>query len=690
MRFDSSQQETFATAFHSLLSYVNRRYGIVRDDVDATSTNRSMQSELVSRFLWDHCDLIDDFVHENPDNLPPACLKSAADLVGTLYGTFFLVNHSVSEATVLHHTGIYRLVAPSEAYFMTLPDEPVEMRGAIAPCGDLIVPIPPLSVMGRVSESLLAELRSNLAAHNADRPTGDASVLSIRARAWQRMRRREREAQASDGHTVKGPGKGFHRGKLAGLSEEERLKQQAEHLRRIARSKSWEHMALEPLLLHAQTCPESLSEGLSLLDDEWIFDIATALDDQAIADSHSRSKLVQRICATISDGEAIRDYALMTCTDDQLDLIRLLARKGQIPLDAIDPLIVNHLDPLVPMIFLIETDDDEVVAWMAPEVQRIVREADFPSLTNLRERLDEVRYAARALATMCGVISVDDAYKRYRDVARQPFAQLQFETALGELEECGARDDYALWRHKGRNYLVSAEISDTSAAARVSQESYADHIVMGGSSSHLPCDPLTVAITEDDEGEFIRLVMQKEVELEQIRLALLHDDRDLPPHALPPFMLEPSPIRALAKLDALRALHAFVDQHIPNDQNDYEFADVFVRSIIVSCVLMGESYNETMDIIRLYRMEHCEGTNYSDTLGRLVTNAYNALPRWELNGWSLEENTERITGRRRFFNEDGTVKAVSDDDPCPCGSGKSYGMCCGNTDGAGHTSQGAA
>ena len=30
------------------------------------------------------------------------------------------------------------------------------------------------------------------------------------------------------------------------------------------------------------------------------------------------------------------------------------------------------------------------------------------------------------------------------------------------------------------------------------------------------------------------------------------------------------------------------------------------------------------------------------------------------------------------FNEDGTVKLVNDDDPCPCGSGKPYGRCCGN------------
>jgi hypothetical protein len=85
-----------------------------------------------------------------------------------------------------------------------------------------------------------------------------------------------------------------------------------------------------------------------------------------------------------------------------------------------------------------------------------------------------------------------------------------------------------------------------------------------------------------------------------------------------------------------------------------------------------------MDVIRLYNMQDCDGTGYSDTLGRLVTNAYNSLPRWEPNGWSLEENTQCITGRKRFFNPDGTARTVSSDDPCPCGSGKPYESCCGS------------
>jgi hypothetical protein len=77
---------------------------------------------------------------------------------------------------------------------------------------------------------------------------------------------------------------------------------------------------------------------------------------------------------------------------------------------------------------------------------------------------------------------------------------------------------------------------------------------------------------------------------------------------------------------------------------------------------MGEGYEETLDIIRVYGMQHCEGTEFSDTMGRLVTNAFNTLPRPVLSGHSLEERTRLITGRKRLYNPDGTVVEVPDDE----------------------------
>ena len=64
-------------------------------------------------------------------------------------------------------------------------------------------------------------------------------------------------------------------------------------------------------------------------------------------------------------------------------------------------------------------------------------------------------------------------------------------------------------------------------------------------------------------------------------------------------------------------------------------------------------------------------------LPTLITNVYNAMPSWENNGWSPQELYERVTGRRMFYNEDGSVMKIGADDPCPCGSGRKYRECCG-------------
>ena len=71
---------------------------------------------------------------------------------------------------------------------------------------------------------------------------------------------------------------------------------------------------------------------------------------------------------------------------------------------------------------------------------------------------------------------------------------------------------------------------------------------------------------------------------------------------------------------------------------------MFTTAIIVSALYEQENYYETLDIIRLFGMKDCEGNEYPHRLGGLVTDAFNALPRWPLKGWSLAENTERLSG----------------------------------------------
>jgi hypothetical protein len=189
---------------------------------------------------------------------------------------------------------------------------------------------------------------------------------------------------------------------------------------------------------------------------------------------------------------------------------------------------------------------------------------------------------------MCGIITASDAYARYRRAVACPLDRRQFDLVLSEFESCDTRDDYALWRHQGTDYIISTELSDKSAPARVTRTHFADRIVDGAGFGFAD-DATLVGLEEQDMGTFDRLVAQTEAELEQLRLSLLRLDRHLAPHELPADMLLHAPIEALVRIDALRALRDFVDAHIPDGEDDYTLAECFVRSIVISAVLLSDS-----------------------------------------------------------------------------------------------------
>ena len=121
-------------------------------------------------------------------------------------------------------------------------------------------------------------------------------------------------------------------------------------------------------------------------------------------------------------------------------------------------------------------------------------------------------------------------------------------------------------------------------------------------------------------------------------------------------------------------LRAFLDERVPDGQDDYTFADRVVEEIVLGSIESG-SLHEVFSYALGMGLEHCSADQERLTL--LITNVFNSMPSWENNGWSPKELYEQVTGRKMFYNEDGTVMKVGADDPCPCGSGKKYRDCCG-------------
>ena len=672
MRKTASHFETLLATFESLLRYVNRRVDIIQGEVELDTEEGIISGQLVARHVWSHPEIIDDYLREKGGQLPHACLEVAAGFKDALYGGLYLERIDADSALIVHESGAYRVCQPWEGFFEAYRHAPLELRGALVPCGEVIVAIPPLVVLGDGDDNILELMHEDLDRLGNSKPTSSAREFVRNVRSW-RARGGRNGTDAGEPRDINALGKGFHRGPLAGMGDEER----ARVLRAYRADSGW-HAKLDQGILDmfsvdADIIPETLEEALLLLDDEWLVDVACGLEIEDLPRRASKHELVRLICKDLAEHPLDMDIPLTWCLDEQFELIGRLLDTNPIVLDNLPP-DAGHPCPMAPFVFLVRAG--KYLAWMPPEIRAQISRSAYESARRTRERLADVQAVARGLATMCGVITVSDVYERYRKAVTRPLDRQRFDRALAELETHGFRDDYALWRHNGTDYVISVELADESAPAHVTRECFADHII-DGAAYGVPEDTAVVGIDEQDAEAFSRLVAQARKRLERIRLSLLCLDRHLPPHDLLPGMLEDTPVEALMRTDPIRAIRSFVDAHIPDGENDYTFADTFARAIVISTVLLSDNYNATIDLIRLYQMQHCDGTGYSDTLGRLVTNAYNALPRWELNGWSLEENTQRITGRKRFFNPNGTAMELSDDDPCPCGSAKPYGSCCG-------------
>ena len=127
--------------------------------------------------------------------------------------------------------------------------------------------------------------------------------------------------------------------------------------------------------------------------------------------------------------------------------------------------------------------------------------------------------------------------------------------------------------------------------------------------------------------------------------------------------------------EAAEKLASYLNERVPDGQNDAFFADNVLEELILAVVENNVDVAEMLAIAEEFGLMGCD-TDPERLLGRLAV-LRNSLPLWELNGWSAIESMELQTGKKMFFDDRGVPLKVGRNDPCPCGSSKLYKDCCG-------------
>ena len=642
MHLTTDQEQLFDSVLRPLLAYANRHLGTVSSLRPAGShPDEELRLELVARALWQHLELIDDYLRDNPDHLEAHQLGIVRDLRGTLYDDFVFEGLSDEGAIFVHDTGTYLAASLSHTDLTRYSVEPCIVRTALIPFMGHIAVVAPFCAIGIASKEHREKVHKSARRRGFAAPTSSAAELSHRARRWQEHKRKRRQEIDAPARPA---GPGYHRGTLAGLTEHERGRICKARYDLAAHESGVHHQLMELHALEADVLPLTLAEALDLLDSDWLESIAEEVLAARIARGMAREDLIALICrqATIDDDQ--RDLALMWCEDAQFDLVRTLARDSTLTLSDMPPSEAVNLYPMIPYVFIFQ-QQERFTAWMPPEVRPLIKRADLEAVAGVRTRLARAANAAGALASLCGVISLEDSYERYRAVDENPLDREHFESALMEMEVCDRRDSYALWDHDKTTYLISGELSEQSALARVVRNTYAEQMGSMTFSDGMGHDACVVNVDDTDEDE-MRAQLDKEMShIMTLRLKLIDAHRTTEAHALNPAMLEEPFIDYLMRQEVFRRIRSYVDEHMPDDEDDFEFAETFARAVIISILFEHETYDEALDLIRLFGMSECEGKHYPHALGKLITDAFNTLPVWWLNGWSLAENTERLTGK---------------------------------------------
>lgn len=274
-----------------------------------------------------------------------------------------------------------------------------------------------------------------------------------------------------------------------------------------------------------------------------------------------------------------------------------------------------------------------------------------------------------ACVIQCGVVRVDDAYAQYCSLVADVVDRPAFDELIAGLA-LSPDVDFGTWKWDGVDYVVHYTLTpDFVAHEHMRQQR---DMIRG-----LLQNRETGEVAVEVGGAMSRSSADLPTELqwlEQYKQELVESQGNLPMRPLSRTLLENDVIGELLDNPNVVRLRDFLDERIPDGQDDLRFADSVVYELVLASIESG-SLQALFAYVMEWGLEGC--CAQPDRLTVLTTNLFNAMPSWENNGWSPQELYEQLTGRKLFYNDDGSVMKVGADDPCPCGSGKTYRNCCG-------------
>ncbi len=684
MHLDERLSGDFFDAMDSLLAYVNRRFSVIPHfNMEINTSLDEAKAALIAQTLWNNRAVIADFCNENPDRLSSRIIQQVRLWEHALTGAFTVVRYQDGVALAMNDAGVFALTGVTIDIDQVIGPAPAHIEATILPFAGSIIYDGFLQAFDPESQDEIRAIQDEFEERVAQEgviATAERFVLVAKAYNEKQLSD-EMDAMLEDILRESEPKSaaevmpaGFHRGALSlpGARERYETSQTVTDLKSFSKG---EQMRIAnsyrmAFAIKVNDFPEdALKACVCTLTRGDAAQIARSLGASGVKGNARKELIADQATEHILQSPWGLEASLRMCSPAAFETAMRLFKEGDFEFFADEVLDNLHVQPIVPYTFVFFRKG-VYRAVMPIEVRRMMSLVDLTFVSHMRTQTSRIAQVSAAATFYYGVVSLAEVYRQYSNLYASHVDEDTFRK-LFERELRHGEFGFAVWTYKEMDYLVHYTLTEDYVTHQTARAHFEQMMAAAGEYS--------VAEGENDDFDSALKSASSRLEVElanlqTVRESIIAQHAEVSVRPLTLEDVEVDPIEHLWQQPSVQTLLAFLDAHVPDGQNDYDFADSVVEEVLYGAVEIGDMhailrYLESMGLSRC--------SSQKDTLPHLLANVFNIVPSWDNYGWSAKELMEQITGRKIFLTSEGDMMKIGPDDLCPCGSGKKYRNCHG-------------
>jgi len=650
--------ERFYTIRDALALFAHRHFNMEGDILpypdDPTLFDEQVLSDALSR-VWADPSAIDAFVSRNPFNLPRPDLAVAQSWKNVLKTHYLVFEHVgkllfAADNRIFHVLGLVDPLRDVLSY-----TEPMTAELALLPFNDKIVYdgfayYLPMHMGPGAKRMINDEIARAL--DSGEHVVTGGQLAKVAPALKEEWLKRETENMLHDlemDAKAREQLEGHHEGALVGMTYDEREQAVREHMRATPSLSAIS--AFDAVGTLKQDCtPGPIERNLRELlmnETKEILRRRCILMGLPHQTKLTKAQLAGQIAGAVGEIDICQTLALQSASPAQFAAYRELFESGGVRHVQAEGLrSLKGLPPVIPMLSYLFFDGAKFTYLIPDEMNVALKGFDWDRTESIVRDFQRSADIADALAMLRGIVTMQEAYDEFARCYPDAFGALDFQTGVYDAVAAGYIGVYVL-ETPDETYIAHYEVAHQFCEENgIDRDDFGEGVYEGELG-------VIANILEARKGKVARTLD------EDMRSSDAVFERNL-------------------RLPAVCALRDYLDAHVPDTEDDYFFADAVIEDLIdyMTFGMVGtQAFQAYWEILQDHGFMPDEA-HFHKVLD-LLMNMANSMPTWMNNGWAPNELHEAFTGKKTFYNEDGSVKKVGRNDPCPCGSGKKYKKCCG-------------